>query len=280
MSRDLEASRPVVLVTGASSGIGRMTAIKFASRGARVALLARRENRLSEVADEVSRAGGLPMVIVADVSNRFGVEHAVETVVKGWGRLDTLVNNAGFVVYGSVDECMVEDFERQISVNYLGAVYATKAALPVMREQGSGSIINVSSLNGVIHIPFNSAYNASKAALRAFSLTLRKELEGTRLSVSIISPGYTETEILKVMVKRGAIRKQVLFKALSPGEVADVIVGCADSPCRERLMPFQLRPLAFTYSIFPRAIEAYLRSLNHVSDYKNRLRLFLKLNKE
>lgn len=261
-----------VLVTGASSGIGREVALKFASRGARIGLVARREHLLKKVAQEIEDLGGVPCVIVADVAERAQVEAAVRSLAEKWGRLDVLINNAGYVVYGSAEECPVEDFERQMKVNFLGSVYATKAALPLMRQQKAGSIINVCSINGSIHFPFNATYNASKAALRAFTLTLRQELRGSNISVSLVSPGYTETEILEVMVQRGPGRRQVLFKPLTASGVADVIVSCVERPRREFVMPFPARLLALADAIAPPVARWFLASMNGASSAKAALR--------
>lgn len=129
--------RKVVLITGASSGIGRAVALQYGAKHACIALVARRVDRLEKVAEEVIRSGGQALVIPTDVAERSQIETAVRAVEGHWRRLDVLINNAGYGVFGSIEECYPEDFEQQMRVNYLASVYATKMALPLMRRQGS-----------------------------------------------------------------------------------------------------------------------------------------------
>ena len=259
MARTLAGS--AVLVTGASSGIGRAAALEFAAKGSKVALLARDRRRLEAVAGEVHAAGGEPLVLTADVTDRARAEAAVRSVVERWGRLDVLVNNAGYLVKGSVEECLPEDFERQMAVNYLGAVYLTKAALPVMRRQGNGSIINVSSIAGRVYLPSTAAYQASKAALRAFTLTLRAELKGSGIAVSLITPGRTQTGIAEAAAVRGISGERHILGEMPARRIARTVVSCAQRPCREVVLPLPLRPLALAYVLAPDLVESGLPRL-------------------
>lgn len=245
----------VVLVTGASKGIGRAVALEFAAQGAAVALLARNRARLEEVAEEVQRTGGQALVLVADITEREQVEAAIQDILQKWGRLDVVVNNAGSVVYGSVEDCEVEDFIRQMSVNYLGAVYVTKASLPLMRTQGSGCIINVSSIEAKFHTPFNAAYAASKYALSAFTLALHRELAGTGISVSLVTPGQADTGILKDWVQRSPVRGHSIIPVMPVGRVAKAISACAYRPKREVILPTLYRFIVPVYTLMPGLTE-------------------------
>lgn len=248
----------VVLITGASSGIGRAVALQFASQGAAVALLARNQDKLEEVAKEVEQLGGHGLILAADVSEREQVRAAIQGVYEHWGRIDVLVNNAGYVVYGSIEDCEVDDFARQMAVNYLGAVYATKTALPLMRRQGSGCIINVSSIEAKLHRPFNAAYAASKYALSAFTLALRRELAGTGISVSLVTPGQTDTGILKAWVQRSPVPGgDSLIHVMTTERVARAIAKCADMPRREVILPVVYRPMVLLYTLMPGLLERF-----------------------
>lgn len=245
----------VVLITGASSGIGRAVALQFGIQHARVALVARRRQRLEEVAEEVERLGGKALITPADVAERSQIEAAIDAVEQRWGRLNVLINNAGYGVFGAVEECLPEDFEQQIKVNYLAAVYAVKAALPLMHRQGSGVIINVSSISGKATSPFDAPYCASKFALSAFTSILRMELAGTGISVSLVCPGYTETEWEKAMVQRRPYIVRTPLGPMTPDQVARQIVACAERPKRELLIPKILILPVLVQTLLPGSYE-------------------------
>jgi hypothetical protein len=230
--------------------------MEFGGRRDRVALVARRKDRLEQVAQAIERWGGEALVIPADLSERPQVEMAVEAAVERWGRLDVLVNDAGYGVFGSVEECLLEDFELQMKVNYLAAVYATKAALPIMRRQVSGAIINVSSISGRATAAYDAPYCASKFALTAFTSILRMELAGTGISVSLVCPGYTRTEWGSAVVQRRPYVVRSLLRSMSPDRVARVIVRCADRPKREVLIPRILVLLVWLQALMPGLYEA------------------------
>jgi len=251
----LDAHRKVVLITGASSGIGRAVALLYGAKHSCVALVARRADRLEIVAEQVLRAGGQALVIPTDVSDRNQIETAVHKVEEHWGRLDVLINNAGYGVFGSIEECYPEDFEQQMRVNYLAAVYATKIAIPLMRRQGSGAIINVSSISGKAASPYDAAYCASKFALNAFTSVLQMELAGTGISVSLVCPGYTKTEWLDVVVQRRPYVIRTALSPMSPERVAGQIVSCAERHKREVLIPRIL--------ILPVLLQTILPTLYH-----------------
>ncbi len=232
-----DSSSRVALITGASSGIGRALAVQLGRKHYRVALVARRRDRLMEAAREAERGGGEALIAPADVTDRAQIEAVVGMVLQRWGRLDVLVNNAGSGVFGSVEECLPEDFEHQMEVNYLAVVYAVKAVLPLMRRQNRGVIINVSSISGKATSPYDAAYCASKFALSAFTSVLRMELAGTKISVCLVSPGYTRTEWNAAVVQRRPYAVRTPLHPMPPEQVAIAIVDCAERPRREMLIP-------------------------------------------
>jgi short-subunit dehydrogenase len=188
----------VVIVTGASSGIGRETALEFARRGARVVLAARREDRLREVAERVERMGGEALVVRCDVARADDIERLVRETLDRFGRVDVLVNNAGFGFSGTIEETTADDMRELWDVNYMSAFLATKAVLPVMRRQRRGHIVNVSSVVGKLAFPFHGAYSATKFALIAMTEALRGELEGSGVTATVVLPASTRTEFFDV----------------------------------------------------------------------------------
>jgi short-subunit dehydrogenase len=192
----------VVVVTGASSGIGAATAVACARAGMRVTLAARRADRLARVADHVQAAGGEARVVPTDVAEPAAVRALVDGTVQAWGRVDVLVNNAGIGVLARVEETTPAEYERLMRVNYLAAVDGVLAALPHMRRQRQGHIVNVASVLGKRASPFRAAYVASKFALVGFSEALRMELRGTGIHVTCVCPVGTATEFHEVELNR------------------------------------------------------------------------------
>lgn len=200
MARDLRGA--VVIVTGASSGIGAATALACGREGMRVALAARRKDRLERVAEDVRAAGGEPRVVPTDVADEAAVRALVEGSVAAWGRLDVLINNAGIGLLARVGETGAAEFDQLMRVNFLGAVYGVLAALPHMRRRRSGHIVNVASAVGKRASPFRAAYVASKFALVGFSEALRMELRGEGIHVTCVCPIGTATEFHEVETNR------------------------------------------------------------------------------
>jgi len=189
-------------VTGASSGIGAATAVACGRAGMRVVLAARRADRLAGVADQVRAGGGEARVVPTDVADEAAVRALVDGTVDAWGRLDVLVNNAGVGILATLEQTTAAEFERILRVNFLGAVYGVRAALPHMRRQGSGHIVNVASVLGKRASPFRAAYVASKFALVGFSEALRLEVHGTGIHVTCVCPIGTATEFHEVEPNR------------------------------------------------------------------------------
>jgi len=184
----------VVIVTGASSGIGAATAVACGREGMRVVLAARRKDRLEGVADAVRAVGAEARVVPTDVREEAAVQALVDGTVAAWGRLDVLVNNAGAGLLATVAQTRASEFEAMMRVNYLSVVYGVLAALPHMRRQGDGHIVNVASVVGKRAAPFLAAYAASKFAVVGLSEALRMELRREGIRVTCVCPIGTATE--------------------------------------------------------------------------------------
>jgi short-subunit dehydrogenase len=185
----------VAIITGASRGIGAELARQLAEKGARVALAARSEDDLQEVAEQCRDRGGHAVVVPTDVTNESACASLVDRTVETFGGIDILVNNAGMTMHARYDD--IEDlsiFERIMQVNYLGTVYCTHKAMPHLKE-GGGLIVGISSLTGKTGVPTRSAYAASKHAMQGFLDSIRVELDDAGVDVSVISPGFVDTDI-------------------------------------------------------------------------------------
>jgi len=228
----------VAAVTGASSGIGRECALAFAREGARVAVCARRIERLESLAELIRAAGGEALVMAADVADEAQVRRFVNGTLERFGRLDVLVNNAGSGVRGRVEETPAADFERLMRVNYLSTVYGCQAALPIMRRQGSGVIINVSSIVGHRSLPGGAAYAATKAAQISLTESLRVELRGSGVHACSVHPIGTATEFAAAAALASNGRPGgPMGPQQTAQEVARAIVACAKRP-RPEVYPY------------------------------------------
>jgi len=188
-------SNRVAIVTGASSGIGSGLARMLARRGARVVLVARRRERLEALAAEITASGGTALALPCDVEQRAEVEAATAAVVERFGRIDLLVNNAGYNRHVLFKDHDVADIERMMRVNYSSVVYWIKAALPAMRAQGSGWIVNLSSVAGKLGQPDEAAYAATKFAVAGLSESLTYELDPLGIHVLCVYPALVRTEM-------------------------------------------------------------------------------------
>ncbi|MBV6791812.1 SDR family oxidoreductase [Xanthomonas euvesicatoria] len=186
----------VVVITGASSGLGAATARRLSSEGAKVVLGARRAERLDALVQEINAAGGEAIAVATDVTKRADVKNLVDTAVKKYGRVDVLLNNAGVMPLAPFDRLQVEEWEQLIDVNLKGVLYGISAALPHFQAQKAGHLINVSSVYGHIVVPGSGVYSATKAAVRTISEGFRQEVKPYNIRTTIISPGAVATELL------------------------------------------------------------------------------------
>jgi NADP-dependent 3-hydroxy acid dehydrogenase YdfG len=199
MTQRLEGT--VALVTGASSGIGHATALELAREGASVALVGRREDRLTDLAAEISQAGGKALAVPADITTSQAAAEAVERTVQGLGRLDTVVNNAGLMLLGPTPGADLSEWQRMIDVNLMGLMYTTHAAIPHLVKAATdgprqvSDIVNISSLNGRHAFAMSAVYSATKFGVGGFSEALRQELGRQHVRVSVVEPGSVDTEL-------------------------------------------------------------------------------------
>jgi clavulanate-9-aldehyde reductase len=233
-------------ITGASSGIGEATALALARAGASVALAARRADRIEALAQRIEDEGGRALALPTDVSvedeARAFIAHAYEHL----GRLDILVNNAGVMLLGPVEGADTEQWRRMVDANVYGVLYCTHAALPVMREQGGGDIVNVSSVAGRFARAGSAVYALTKFGVGAFSEALRQEALAAGIRVSVVEPGYVETElqshnVAEVQDGLKTFRDQI-GDPLQADDIADAIVYAVSRPHHVSLNELLIRP--------------------------------------
>lgn len=244
MSRQLEGR--VALVTGASSGIGEATALALASHGAKVAIAARREGRLQMLARRIESLRSEALVIAADITVEGDARSMIERTLARWGRLDILVNNAGVMLLEPLDTAPAENWRRMLDVNLMGLMVATQAALPAMRKQRDGHIVNVSSTAGKVANPTAAVYAATKFGVGGFSESLRKEVFKDNIRVTVIEPGAVATELRDHITH--AETKQTIetwvnsMRQLQPEDVAASIVYAVTQPPHVNVNEILLRP--------------------------------------
>lgn len=247
----------LVLITGASSGIGKETAIEFAKQGSNLVLVARREDKLNLLAKELLSKFDIDVLACpCDVSRREQVRAMTETVFEKFGSVDVLVNNAGFAIYGSVSDLTIDEIESQMNTNYFGMVYCTKNILPHMLKKDSGHIVNVASVAASFGLPGIASYCASKFAMLGFSEGLKHELKGTKVGVTVVSP---------IMVRTNFFDDPSFAKipkysptSLSSRTVARAVLRAANSPRLEIIVPSVVRGAVWLKHTFPYLINPVL----------------------
>lgn len=248
--------RQVALVTGASSGIGWATARALADEGFRVAVTARRRQRLEQLAAEIAAAGGEAASFPADLSRPAEREALVKAVRAYWGRIDILVNNAGFGHYGPTAEVPWELAEQMLAVNIGAVVHLTRLVLPEMLARNSGHIIQVASVAGDLVVPPSVLYSATKAFVQAFGEGLYRELRGTGVRVSVVNPGPVRTEFARVSAGLAPeTASPELEKGISPEAVAAVIVGLVHRPSKTAYVPWYWAAAPWVALLFGWAVD-------------------------
>jgi NADP-dependent 3-hydroxy acid dehydrogenase YdfG len=237
----------VAIVTGASSGIGAATAKALVAEGYAVAVAARREERINELAEEISSGGGKALAVPTDVADADSARSLIETTKFELGRIDVLVNNAGVMLLGPINGADIEHWQRMVNVNVLGLMYCTHAVLPVMQEQGGGHIVNVSSVAGRVARFGSGVYNATKFGVGAFSESLRQEGVDLNVRVTIIEPGYVDTELQghnehPAVVEQMEKSKKEIGKVLEAGDIANAIVYAVQQPEHVSINEVLVRP--------------------------------------
>src|SRR6185503_18067562 len=237
----------VVVITGASSGIGEATALLLAERGAKVVLGARGLDRLEALADRIVRAGGGAVYARTDVKRREDLSNLVNLACERYGKLDVLVNNAGIMPVSPLDDLRVKDWEEMIDINIKGVLYGIAAALPVFRKQGFGQFVNIASVAGLKTVPNMSVYSGTKFAVRAISEGLRQEVASEKLRVTVISPGFTRTNFAETVTNtedRARIVESRDKLAMAPDAIARAVVFAIEQPADVDVGEIVIRPTA------------------------------------
>ncbi|MDX8515021.1 SDR family NAD(P)-dependent oxidoreductase [Mesorhizobium captivum] len=235
----------VALVTGASSGIGEATAAALAAAGAKVAVAARRIDRLATLSSRIEKAGGTAFAIEADIAKGGDVAAMVDKAASEWGRLDILVNNAGVMLLAPAAEADPDDWRRMIEINLVGLMATTKAALPHLKAS-KGHVVNVSSVAGRVANPGASGYAATKFGVVAFSESLRREVYADKVRVTVIEPGLVRTElgdhITNEEFKAGLEHRLATMEALTAEDIANAILYAVSQPPRVNINEILIRP--------------------------------------
>ena len=238
------------LVTGASGGIGAATALSLAARGANVALVARRKDRLDDLVAHIEADGGIAVAIQADISDQLQASAAVDQTLARFGGLTTLVNNAGIMLLGPVESAPLDEWDRMIAINVQGLLYTTHAALPhliaaAQGDRGTADIVNISSLAGRVPIAGSAVYSLTKHGVGAFTEALRQEVTGRHVRVSLIEPGPVATELFThirpeiLEASREAFADATLLHA---EDIADAITYVVSRPARVVMSELLIRP--------------------------------------
>ena len=254
---------PVILITGASSGIGAATARLFSRHGFRTVLAARRLERLQSLVDEIEALGGSALAVQTDIGSFADIECLVRTAVDHYKQIDILFNNAGFGRLDWLEELdPADDIQDQIQVNLLGLIWLSQAVIPHMIERRSGHVINMASMAGLVATPTYTVYAASKFGVRGFSEALRREVRVYGVYVSIICPGGVATEF---GYKAGIHRKTNIttpeFMTLSDQDIAEAVWRLARRPRRLLIVPWVLHLAAWANAIFPGLVDAAIERL-------------------
>jgi short-subunit dehydrogenase len=246
----------IVLITGASSGIGKETAIEFAKLGANIILIARKKDKLEQVANELKKFNVLTLVCQCDVSKKDQVKEMSKKVLEKFESVDILVNNAGFAIYGSVSDLTIDEIESQMETNYFGMVYCIKNFLPSMLKKKSGHIVNVASVAASFGLPGIASYCASKFAMLGFSEGLKHELKNTGVGITVVSPIMVRTNFFE----HPSFEKMPKFSptSLSSETVAKAILKAANSPRLEIIVPSVVRGAVWMKNTFPYFINPIL----------------------
>ncbi len=248
----------VAVITGASSGIGRAAALAFAREGVRVILGARRTDRLQETVEAIRSAGGTARSLQTDVTRPAEVTRLVREAVTAFGRLDILVNNAGLGYFGRLESMPIDEARHLFEVNVMGTLYGIQAAVPIMRSQQSGHIINVASVVGKRATPGSGVYSATKFAQVGLSESLRLEVADAGIHVSVICPVSTMTEFFEVAAARSPLKFDPTGPTYTAEQVAEVIVRCARRPRTEVILYPPARLMVILNAVSPWLMDRVL----------------------
>jgi clavulanate-9-aldehyde reducatase len=242
-----DLSGKVAVVTGASSGIGEATALALAEAGAAVSLAARRGDRIEALVERITEAGGKALAVETDVAEEEQANRFIRETKEQLGRLDILVNNAGVMLLGPVIGADTNQWRQMIEVNLLGLLYCTHAVLPIMGEQGSGHIVNISSVAGRFATLGAAVYNLTKFGVNAFSEALRQEVAAANVKITVVEPGFVATELQghnthPMVVEAIEKMRKEIGEPLEAGDIAEAILYAVASPDRVAVNEVLVRP--------------------------------------
>ena len=239
-----EIKDKVVIISGASSGLGEATARRLAKNGAKLMLAARREERLKQLVTDIQKDGGTAKYEVIDVTNKSQVEALAKAAHQAYERIDVLVNNAGLMPLSPLDETKVDEWDKMVDVNIKGVLYAIAAVLPIMRQQKSGHIINISSVSGHKVFPGGTVYCATKFAVKAISEGIRLESNG-EIRATNISPGAVNTELTNTISHEETAKnvKQMYSIAIDSDAIARAIAYVIEQPGDVDVNEMIIRPI-------------------------------------
>lgn len=264
-------SQQVVVVVGASSGIGRETALQFAQRGAKVVAAARSQSGIDSLVDEIKSFTGEATGIVADVSDFNQVKAIADKAIEQYGRLDTWVHLAAVSIYATFEQTTPEEFKRLIDVNLMGQVYGAMAALPHIKREGRGALIHVSSVEARRSLPLQSAYAAAKHGIDGFLESLRVELQHEKLPISVtnVMPASINTPLFDKARTKLGVKPMGVPPIYQPHLVADAILKVAEHPKREVVVGGAGKMMLLGQRISPKLMDAYMRATGFKSQRTN-----------
>jgi short-subunit dehydrogenase len=249
-------SGKVAVVTGASMGIGEAIADLFVRQGARVVLLSRDAGRLEAARARIGHPAQT-LALACDVRHREEIDRAIALILDHFERIDIWINNAGHGLLDSISNMLMSDCRELFDTNFFGTFEAMQAAIAIMRRQGAGAIINISSMAGHIPLPFHASYSASKFAMNAIGKAARIELQGSGIQVTTVCPGYVRTDF-GANARKGSEYRELRPKAargISPQRVARAVVGGYLKRKREVIVPWTMHPVVKIYQLFPGLVE-------------------------
>jgi short-subunit dehydrogenase len=250
----MELAGRVAVVTGASSGIGATVAVDLARRGATVAAVARRKDRLDEDVERCRQHARESVAVPADISTRAECERVIEEIQQRFGRVDILVNNAGISIHRNAARTTADDVEHLMAVNFFAPMYLTTAALPRMLERREGAVVNITSVAGYVPNPGEAAYGAAKAALSLWTHALAVDLHDTGEQLTVVSPGPIDTEIW-------SLDEELIYtgKLYPPQVVADAVAGAIEKGWVHRTVPRRYGLVGALYPVLGRPMRWGLR---------------------
>lgn len=268
MARDVRES--VVVITGASSGIGRATALEFAREGARVVLASRSKGALKDVARECEELGAETLVVDTDVADESEVEHLARKAADEFGRIDVWVNNAGAGLYSRFDETPSAAYHQLLNINLMGTIYGARAAVRQFRKQNEGVLINVSSVASIGRFPFNTYYTISKAGISSLGDSLRRELLDTNIDVCTVLPASTDTPFFQHAANFFGRAVKPLGSIDPPEKVARTIVDAARNPKREVMVSKEGYAMGVMSQVIPGLSDRAARKMTETGHFQKK----------